>query len=193
MSDRPLFVAYTGTEAKLTSLRQGRFLTEKISSTVTPTKRKTFSFNNSLIIYKNNTLIDQIPALKKITIKNVELEEKSFDILEENLNEDLQEVSWSEEDVTQQQLKNLLLITKEEYISDGINIEELLAETHTMDYNNVRAMLEKIKYSIWKKIKNILGLLGHIYTIIATILIVVVIIQTLREKCGKKPNEGDKK
>ena len=86
-----------------------------------------------------------------------------------------------------------MLITKEEYISDGINIEELLAETHTMDYNNVRAMLEKIKYSIWKKIKNILGLLGHIYTIIATILIVVVIIQTLREKCGKKPNEGDKK
>ena len=193
VSDRPLFVAYTGTEAKLTSLRQGRFLTEKISSTVTPTKRKTFSFNNSLIIYKNNTLIDQIPALKKITIKNVELEEKNFDILEENLNEDLQEVSWSEEDVTQQQLKNLLLITKEEYISDGINIEELLAETHTMDYNNVRAMLEKIKYSIWKKIKNILELLGHIYTIIATILIVVVIIQTLREKCGKKPNEGDKK
>ena len=35
----------------------------------------------------------------------MELEEKSFDILEENLNEDLREVSWSEEDVTQQQLK----------------------------------------------------------------------------------------
>ena len=153
VSDRPLFIAYTGTEAKLTSLRQGRFLSEKNSSTVTPTKRNTFSFNNSLIIYENNTLLDQIPALKKITIKNLELEEKSFDILEEMLNEDLQEVSWSEEDVTQQQLKNLLLITKQEYISDGINIKELLAETHTMDYNNVRAMLEKIKYSIWKKIK----------------------------------------
>ena len=54
-------------------------------------------------------------------------------------------------------------------------------------------MLKKIKYSIWKKIKNILEFLGHIFTIIATILIVVVIIQTLREKCGKKPNEGDKK
>ena len=58
---------------------------------------------------------------------------KKVDILEENLNENLQEVSWSEEDVTQQQLNNLLLITKQEYISDGINIEELQAETHTID------------------------------------------------------------
>ena len=41
----------------------------------------------------------------------------------ENLNEDLREESWFEEDVTQQQLKNLLLTTKQEYINDDINIE----------------------------------------------------------------------
>ena len=190
VSNRPLFMAYTGTEATLTSLRQGRFLTKRISSAITSTKRKTFSFNDSVLIYENNTLLDQKPLLNKITIKNLELEERLIDIQEENFNEDLQNVAWSEEDITQQQLKNLLLITKQEYLEDGINIEELLEETHTMDYTNVKNMLQMIKNTLWKKIENILRLLGHFYTVSGTLFLLLVIVQTIREKCSQSRREG---
>merc|ERR1712055_1073545 len=86
------------------------------------------------------------------TIKNLQLKEGNlFDIQEENLNEDLQDVAGSEEDITQQQLKNLLLLTKQQYEDEGINIEQLLRETHNIDKNLVKKMLKMIKNTFWKK------------------------------------------
>ena len=190
VSNRPLFMAYTGTEAILTSLRQGRFLTKRISSTITSTRKKTFNFNDTVLIYENNTLLDQKPMLNKITIKNLELQEKLIDIQEENFNEDLQNVAWSEEDITQQQLKNLLIISKHKFLEEGINIEELLEETHTMDYTNVKNMLEMIKYTCWKKIENILRFVGYVYTVAGTIFLITVTIQTIRELCSKGRQGG---
>ena len=192
ISNRPLFMAYVGTEAILTSLRQGRFLSARISSTITLTKRKTFNFNGSVLIFENNTLVDRQPALKKITIKNLEIEEENFfDIQEEDLNEDFQNMAGSEEDITQQQLKNLLLLTKQEYEDEGVNIEELLMETHNMDKNLVKKMLKMIKNTFWRKIQKFLQVVSYVYATLITFLLLGILIQSLRETFqNRHPREG---
>ena len=192
ISNRPLFMAYVGTDAVLTSLRQGRFLSARISSTITLTRRKTFNFNGSVLIFENNTLVDRQPALRTITIKNLQLKEGNlFDIQEENLNEDLQDVAGSEEDITQQQLKNLLLLTKQQYEDEGINIEQLLRETHNIDKNLVKKMLKMIKNTFWKKIQKTLQIISNIYVLLLTILLITIAIQSLRELLQKR-NPGER-
>ena len=62
VANRPLFRAYLGSGAILTSLRQGRYLSSRISSTITSTKRKSFAFNDLVLIFVNNTLTDTQPA-----------------------------------------------------------------------------------------------------------------------------------
>ena len=59
VSNRPLFIAYVGTGAVLTSLRQGRYLSTRITSAVTSTKRKAFAFNDSVLIYENDTIVEK--------------------------------------------------------------------------------------------------------------------------------------
>ena len=68
VSNRPLFIAYVGTGAVLASLRQGRYLSTIITSPITPMKRKVFAFNDSVLIYENNTVVEKQPALQKIDL-----------------------------------------------------------------------------------------------------------------------------
>ena len=112
MPNRPLFIAYVGTGAVLTSLRQEQYLSTRITSAITPTKRKAFAFNDSVLIYVNDTVFEKKPALRKITLKNLDLKEKLFKLDEENMSEDFEQVASSEEDITVQQLKNLITLTK---------------------------------------------------------------------------------
>ena len=112
VSNRPLFVAYGGTEAVLTFLRQGRYLSTRITSEITSSKRKAFAYNDSVLIYENDTVVEKKPALRKITLKNLDLKEKLFKLDEENMSEDFEQVASSEEDITVQQLKNLITLTK---------------------------------------------------------------------------------
>ena len=191
VANRPLFRAYLGNEAILTSLRQGRYLSSRITSTITSTKRRSFAFNNTVLIFVNNTLTDAQPALKRVSIKNIEIEENLYDLNEENLNEDLVEVAGSEEDITRQQLKNLILLTKEEYATKGVNIDTLLSETHNIDRELFAGLLEKAKSAFWPDATRILTYIGYCYTILGSVFLVIVIIQSCREVTIKKcTNKG---
>ena len=181
VSNRPLFRAYVGTKSVLTSLRQGRYLSDRISSTITPGTRKSFAFNNTVLIYENNTLTDSQPALQRISIKNIEIEEKFFDLSEENLNEDLEQVTGSEEDITKQQLKNLILLTQTEYESRGVNINNLLADTHKIDKETVAVLLTRAKSAFWPDVTNIVDKISHIYTVLISLFLVIIFVQTLKE------------
>ena len=141
VSNRPLFIVYVGTGAVLTSLRQGRYLSTRITSAITPTKRKAFAFNNLLLIYVNDTVVEKKPALRKITLKILDLKEKLFQLDKENMSEDFEQVASSEEDITVQQLKNLITLTKKEYKSKGVNLYRWLSQSHTVDSNLFSEML----------------------------------------------------
>ena len=177
VSNRPLFIAYVGTGHVLTSLRQGRYLSTRITSTVTSSRKKAFAFNNSVLIYENATIVDRKPMLQKITLKNLNLDEELFQLDERNLAEDFEQIASSEEDITAQQIKNLITLTKNEYMRRGVNLDEWLSQSHTIDSNLFSEMINNLSQSWSTKMEKALDVLTKGYTVLWTLLTIMVVTQ----------------
>ena len=71
------------------------------------------------------------------------------------MSEDFEQVASSEEDITSQQLKYLITLTKKEYRKRGVNLDRCILQRHTVDTE----MLESITQSIWSKTVTVLDVL----------------------------------
>ena len=195
VSDRPLFQAYVGTGAVLTSLRQGRFLSEKIATTLHKSRKKTFAFLNDALVFENNTLSETRPLIKRVTIKHLNLNETFYKINEEELHDDFV-MSSTEEDMRDQQLKNLVELTRVEYQQKGVNIDDWLHEDHSIDSDFFSNIYNSIKETLWGHTESVLLRLSQAYTVIFTVVILLLLVQSAKSALSKRierkhgPNEN---
>ena len=185
ISDRPLFKVYVGLGAITASLRQGRFLTRRITNTVFTTTKKSFEFGENVLLFENETLINELPSIHRITIKNLKLNEKLLSVDEEEMATDFERIANSEEDNTRQQLKNLIYLTKKRYEANGIDIEPYLVEGQKFDSSFFTDIFKSVSNGIWGKTENVLDILTKAYTIGITLILLIVMIQTIRECISK--------
>ena len=130
-----------------------------------------------MLIYENNVVVEKQPVLRKITLKNLDLDENLFQLDEENMSEDFEQIASSEGDITAQQLKNLITLTRKEYRKKGVNLDRWLSQSHTVDSNLFSEMLENITQSFWSKPLTVIDVLTKAFTVLWTILTVLVIVQ----------------
>ena len=185
ISDRPLFKVYVGLETITASLRQGRFLSKRITNTVFTTNKKSYEFGENVLFFENETLVDEQPSIHRITIKDLNLNEKLFSLDEAEMADDFERIANSEEENTKQQLNNLIYLTKKTYEANGIDIEPYLVEGRKFDSSFITDIFKSISSGIWGKTENILDILTKAYTIGITLLLLIVIIQTVRECVSK--------
>ena len=185
ISDRPLFQAYVGLGTVMTSLRQGRFLSKHISNTVFTAKQKHFEFRDNVLLFENETLVNERPSIHRITIKNLNLKEKLFAINESEMAKDIELITNSEEENTKEQLKNLIYLTKKTYEAQGINIEPYLLEGQGFDFSFLTDIFTSVTSGIWGKTGNIIDILTKVYTIAISLLLITVIVQSVREGMSK--------
>ena len=185
ISDRPLFKVYVGLGAITASLRQGRFLTRRITNTVFTTTKKSFEFGENVLLFENETLINELPSIHRITIKNLKLNEKLLSVNEEEMATDFERIANSEEDNTRQQLKNLIYLTKKRYEASGIDIEPYLVENQEFDSSFITDLFKSVSNGIWGKTESVLDIMTKAYTIGITLILLIVMIQTIRECISK--------
>ena len=186
VSNSPLFSVYMGDEIILSSLKQNRFISKHISNTVTNIQKKSFLFRNKLLTYINNSLIKYNRNIHKLSLKHLSINDTFLDIDEDEFDLELKTSFSSEEENTQQQLKNLIELTKLDWKRKGIDINNWLTNTHTINRLNLNGALINLEQSLWAKTKNILNSITYIYTIIFTFVFIVLFIQTLRHLLHSK-------
>ena len=93
------------------------------------------------------------------------------------MSEDFEQVASSVEDITAHQLKNLITLTRKEYRKKGVNLDRWLSQSHTVDSNLFSEMLENITQSFWSKPLTVIDVLTKVFTVLWTILTVLVIVQ----------------
>ena len=145
----------------------------------------------TVLIYENNTVVEKQPALRKITLKNLNLDENLFQLDEENMSEDFEQLASSEEEIPVKQLKSSITLTKKEYRNKGVNLDRWLSQSHIVDFNLFSEMLENITQSFWSKTLTFIDVLTRVFTVLWTVLTVLFIVQggrNLINSCRK--NEG---
>ena len=164
----------------MTSLRQGRFLSEKIATTLRKSRRKTFAFLNDALVFENNTLMENNTLInlniKRVTIKHLSLNETLYKVNEEELHDDFV-MSSTEEDMRDEQLKNLDELTRIEYQQRGVNIDDWLHEDHSIDTDIFGNIFSMIKCILWGHTESVLLGLSQLYTLIFTVVIMLLLVQ----------------
>ena len=66
-----------------------------------------------------------------------------------------------------------------------VNLVRWLSQSHSVDSNLFLEMLESIAQSFWSKTETITDILTKVYTILTSLLMMIVIIQMCKDMIGK--------
>lgn len=180
-SDRPLFRVYTGLGTTLSSLRQNRYLSQKITFTASRSSSRMFEFKDRILLYNNSVLAETKPLVKKMSLKSLKIKEKLFTIDDQELLRDFQQLSSSQEEETNQQIRNLIYLEKQRYAAEGLDISGFLENADDTKSSVFVDIIDAFKSTIWSKTEDALDSLSRIYTIIASVVLIVFIVQVIKQ------------
>ena len=103
-------------------------------------------------MFFDNTVVKKKPALRNITLKNLNLDENLFQLDEENMSEDFEQLASSEEEIPVKQLKSSITLTKKEYRNKGVNLDRWLSQSHIVDFNLFSEMLKTSRNPFGRKL-----------------------------------------
>ena len=165
----PLFNSYLGSSTVVAQLTEEGYLSQNVQYSLHPTEKQAFILQGRFIVYKNNTLTSERPALEKIVIdKNLTIATSNFTYSEELTLFDLAEVS-NEEDITSNQaLHNLIALSTKDFKNRGIHVGEFIKRGHLLDEDILEDTLQ-IRRSPWETVKSILHVTSVSWTAITMV------------------------
>ena len=181
----PVFHTYVGSETIVTQIRQRLFLSNTIQTTNADiTGRKAFVVKDEVLIFENNTLQEEKAAVSILSIGGFQLQKSSINFAEEELVNDLIDVSQTDEEYTRQVVNNLVLITETNLQGRGINPNFL----HNIHQENRGNFLKRLRESqmptTWEVVKSVLMWASNTWSVILSILGLYLLVSCLRKRKG---------
>ena len=154
----PLFNAYLGSSTVVAQLTEEGYLTQNVAYSLHHTAKQAFILEGKFVVYENNTLTSERPALERIVIdKNLTIAAANFTYAEELTLLDLSTVSKPEEAVSNQALHNLIALSTRDFENRGMNIKQFIQKGHLLDDDALEGTLQA-KKSPWEMINSVMQL-----------------------------------
>ena len=187
----PLFNSYLGSSTVVAQLTEEGYLSQNVQYSLHYTEKQAFILQGKFIVYKNNTLTSERPALEKIVIdKDLTIAASNFTYSEELTLFDLAEVS-NEEDITSNQaLHNLIALSTKDFKNRGIHIGEFIRKGHLLDEGILEDTLQarRSPLEVVKSILHITSVSWTAITMVGVSIICLKIYFALRRR--RKKMEG---
>ena len=189
IAKRPVFNCYLGSSTVTAQLTEEGFLSQSIDYSLHHMSKQTFILEGKLIVFENNTLSSERPAVERIKIDNkLTLQASNFTFSEDLTLSDLASVSSSDEVITNQALHNLIKLNTKYYQNQGIEIQQYIRKGHLWSADALEETL-KAKVSTWSVIKQVLHALNAAW-VIGTVIGVTVICYRLYRTYQQRKREG---
>ena len=185
----PIFNCYLGSSTVVAQLTEEGFLSQSLDYSLHHTSKQTFILEGKLIVYVNNTLTSERPAVEKIKIDNkLTLKASNFTYSEELTLRDLASVSRSDEVLSNQALHNLITLNTKFYRNNGIEIQQYIRKGHLWSAEALEETL-KLKVTTWSVVKKVLHALNAAW-VICTVIGVAAICYRLYHTYQRRKREG---
>ena len=185
----PIFHTYVGSDTITTQIRQHLFLTNTIQTTVSDGKRKAFVVRDDVIIYENNTLQEEHPAVATVSIAGFDLKMTKINFEEEDLVTDLIDVTQTEEEYTRQIVNNLALLTETNLQGRGINADFLyqIHQGHSNEF--MRILQESQMPTVYEIIKNVFMWTANTWSVVLSLTCLFMLFRCCKNRRNKEDNK----
>lgn len=185
----PLFNSYLGSSTVVAQLTDEGYLTQNVQYSLNPATKQAFILQGKFIVFANNTLTEERPALEKIVInEKLTIAASNFTFSEEMTLLDLAEVARPEEAVSNQALINLIALNKKDFRNRGIDVAQYLEKGHLPDEKSLEETLQS-KWSLWEVVRGILHATNTSWTAITMIGISIIVLRLYLTRRKRRRNE----
>ena len=185
----PLFNSYLGSSTVVAQLSDEGYLTQNVQYSLHPATKQAYILQGKFIVFSNNTLTEERPALEKIKInEKLTIAASNFTFSEELTLFDLAEVARPEEAISNQALINLISLSKKDFKNRGVDVGQYLRTGHLLNEKALEETLQT-KWSLWEIVEGILHITNTSWTVVTMIGISIIVLKLFLTRRRRTRNE----